>query len=292
MAKYNIEYIRKSMENEGYILISDTYSSTKKLKYVCSKGHRNSMIVCNWVKGKRCPECSKEKMGINRRIDFNTIIKSFESEGYVLLSDGLHYSNNRHKLDYICPRGHKHNISWTKWQQGERCYYCNGSVKKTIEDVREGFEKEGYVLLTTDYINSRSKLEYICPRGHKHSMVWGHWQQGRRCPECAIENKSGSGHPNWKGGISKEPYCQDWTNDLKDFVKHRDGYKCLNPDCWCKDDTLAVHHINYNKKVCGPENLITVCRSCNGRANTDRNWHKAWYQAILNKRYGYIYNGS
>ena len=29
----------------------------------------------------------------------------------------------------------------------------------------------------------------------------------------------------------------------------------------------AKYHINYNKKDCRPKNLITLCRSCNARAN-------------------------
>lgn len=91
---------------------------------------------------------------------------------------------------------------------------------------------------------------------------------------------------NWKGGISCEPYCSDWTKEHKEYIRERDGNKCLNPDCWCGDDVLTVHHIDYDKKNCNPDNLITVCRSCNSRANKDRGWHKAWYQAIIHKRYG------
>lgn len=94
----------------------------------------------------------------------------------------------------------------------------------------------------------------------------------------------------WKGGISCEPYCKDWTKEYKEYIKERDGYKCLNPYCNSKSsDKLAVHHINYNKKLCTLVNLITICNSCNSCANKDREWHECWYKAILNKRYGYIY---
>jgi len=64
------------------------------------------------------------------------------------------------------------------------------------------------------------------------------------------------------------------------------NYKCLNPDCSKTCDRLCIHHINYDKKDCGPYNLITLCFSCNGKANKNRKWHKAWYQAILYRRYG------
>jgi len=45
--------------------------------------------------------------------------------------------------------------------------------KLTIEFVRESFAKEGYTLLSKVYTNNSTKLDYICPKGHRHSIVWG-----------------------------------------------------------------------------------------------------------------------
>ena len=98
-------------------------------------------------------------------------------------------------------------------------------------------------------------------------------------------------HPRWKGGRSFEPYCLEWTEALKRYIKERDGDRCLNPDCFNNSKRLSVHHINYNKKFCDSSNLITLCTSCNSRANVDKQWHEAWYKAIINRRYGGIYNG-
>jgi len=280
--KLTIEFVRKSFEKYGYILLTKKYINSKqKLEYICPEGHKHFITWFNWKNGHRCPYCYGRA-----KLTIEFIIKSFEKEGYILLT--TEYINAKQKLEYICPNGHKHFISWENWKNGCRCPYCAGLIKLTIETVKKYLEKEGYILLTKEYINSQHKLEYICPNGHKHSITWNNWQSGCRCPTCANINKIGSGNSNWKGGISKEPYCQDWGKDLKEFVKERDGYKCMNPDCWGKDKTLSVHHINYNKKSCGAENLITVCRSCNTRANFDREWHEAWYKAIIYRR-GYNY---
>lgn len=93
---------------------------------------------------------------------------------------------------------------------------------------------------------------------------------------------SGSNNANWKGGISCEPYCDVWLDeDFKDSIKCRDGYKCLNPVCDKLSSNLCIHHINYNKKDCRPKNLITLCYSCNSKANYDRRWHNSWYNAII-----------
>lgn len=78
---------------------------------------------------------------------------------------------------------------------------------------------------------------------------------------------------------------------IKLDILERDAYVCLNTYCTSKaPNDLTIHHIDYNKKNCHPSNLITVCRSCNGRANKDRRWYKAWYQAIMYRRYSYDYN--
>ena len=102
-----------------------------------------------------------------------------------------------------------------------------------------------------------------------------------------IESISGKNNPNWKGGISKNEYCEIFTlQEFKTLIMERDFYKCLNPSCngKCKND-LVIHHIDYNKMNCNLFNLITICRSCNTIANYDREWHKSWYSAIMLKRY-------
>jgi len=96
----------------------------------------------------------------------------------------------------------------------------------------------------------------------------------------------GQENPMWKGGISSEPYCEIWLdNDYKESIKKRDDYQCLNPECNRTHKKLCIHHIDYIKKNCHPFNLITICTSCNGKANKDRKWHKFWYKAIIYNRY-------
>jgi len=220
-----------------------------------------------------------------KKLTIEFIKSRFEKEGYNLLSK--EYINPYKKLNYICPNGHKHQISWSNWNHPKkyRCVYCVGNVRLTIDFIKKEFEKEGYKLLTKVYKNAHQKLDYICPKGHRHSIRWNDWQRGRRCSTCKVINMSGEKHHNWKGGISCEPYCQDWTKEFKDYIKERDGHKCLNPDCFRNIYRLSVHYIDYNKKNCEPQNLITLCTSCNSRANKDRSWHEAWYESIIWSRY-------
>ncbi len=177
--KLTIEYIIEQFEKEGYILLTTEYiNNSQKLEYICVKGHKYNITWAHWQRGCRCLYCSE-----CFRKDIEFIRLEFEKEGYKLLSKK--YKNVRTMLEYICPNGHRHVTSWSNWQIGHRCLYCDGQAKLTIEFIKSEFEKEGYVLLTKIYENQYQKLEYICPKGHKHLIIWNNWKNGNRCPYCA-----------------------------------------------------------------------------------------------------------
>ena len=282
--KHTINFIKKEFKKENYVLLTKKYrNANQKLDYICSKGHKYCVSWNVWQRGHRCPYC----VGVGKpTIEF--IKSKFEKEGYKLLTN--EYVNSKQKLNYICPKGHYHNISWSNWQQGKRCYYCFGTAPLTIDFIKNEFEKENYKLLTKTYKNAKQKLRYICPNNHKHEITWSDWQSGKRCGICKKFRGYGAQHGCWKGGISCEPYCDVWLDKkYKQSIKDRDGNRCLNPDCWrnCNHLPMHLHHIDDNKKNCDPRNLITVCNSCNSRAKKDREWHTDWYKAIMFRKYSY-----
>jgi 5-methylcytosine-specific restriction endonuclease McrA len=91
----------------------------------------------------------------------------------------------------------------------------------------------------------------------------------------------GSRHPQWLGGISREPYAFVWTKDLKAYIMERDGYECKNRTCHNDSSKLSVHHIDYDKKNCDHDNLITLCNSCNARANFNREMWEKYYHSLI-----------
>ena len=94
----------------------------------------------------------------------------------------------------------------------------------------------------------------------------------------------GENNSQWKGGISFEPYCFEFTDWLKNQIKDRDDYQCQNPNCdkeITRNNPLGIHHINYQKKDCSCNNLITLCKSCNSRANANRECWQELYTSII-----------
>ena len=177
------------------------------------------------------------------KLTYEFVKNSFEKSGYILFSE--EYINNHTKLEYQCPNGHIHNIVWRNWQRGDRCPYCDGQGKPTTDEIKTSFESEGYTLLSNEYINNKSKLEYICPNGHKHKMTWSDWKnKGVRCLYCS--NRSPVNIDNIKEKFAVEGYtllCDEYQNNCTklDYIcslghKHnitwanwQSGYRC--PTC-------------------------------------------------------------
>jgi len=56
--------------------------------------------------------------------------------------------------------------------------------KYTLEEVKSYIESFNYKLLSTEYKNSKEKLELQCPKGHIYKVIYNVFQRGYRCPEC------------------------------------------------------------------------------------------------------------
>ena len=95
----------------------------------------------------------------------------------------------------------------------------------------------------------------------------------------------GDKHPNWRGGTSEEPYAFEFSKQLKELIRHRDGYKCQK--CGCPEiennKKLTCHHIDYDKKNCLPINLISLCSSCNSKVNFNRSKWTKYFQKKIDK---------
>jgi hypothetical protein len=181
--KLTIEEVKLQAKELGkWIVLDDHYEGAcVKLKCKCVKcGYKTKFAWQRIRRNVKCKKCNKAS-----RLEF--IRAEFAKEEYILLTRV--YDNSGQKLEYKCPVGHYHSITWGGWNSKEkyRCPYCNGNAVLTIEFVRSEFAKEGYILLTKVYKNAHQKLEYICKRGHCHSIRWGDWNSSKkvRCPYCA-----------------------------------------------------------------------------------------------------------
>ncbi len=137
-----------------------------------------------------------------------------------------------------------------------------------------------------NYIDGRYSKPHFCIEGCGREISYNNWQYGQgRCTYCSNIGERSS---FWQGGISKLPYSQEWTEELKEKIRIRDHFGCQN--CGMTEEEhlivngriLPVHHIDYNKENCKEDNLITLCVSCNSRANFNREYWTKFYQNKIN----------
>ena len=118
-------------------------------------------------------------------------------------------------------------------------------------------------------------------KGNKHTFGYNHSKEMRM--KCRIA-KTGKNNPAWQGGISFEPYSLEWKKEIKDLIKQRDNYTCqICQKLFSQEDKeLHIHHIDYNKKNCLPENLISLCHSCHSKTNHKRKFWQNHLQGVIN----------
>lgn len=183
MKKHTIEYVRQVFEKEGYVLLSTEYIDNKhKLDVVCPQGHKVQIRFDMFNSGRRCPICFGTP-----KYSYQHVKETIESEkGYKLLS--TEYTK---KIKIQCNNNHIYETSFQCFNlQKHRCPICGSkkSLEKrthSFEYVKDFIEKEGYVLLSTNYKNNKSKLKIQCPQGHIYNVSFNGFSRGDRCPICA-----------------------------------------------------------------------------------------------------------
>ena len=176
-----------------------------------------------------------------KRLEYSFVKNQFETNGYILLSDT--YENAHTYLYYICNKGHKNKIKYNHFQQGKRCPTCSNKIignklRHSYDFIKSEFINRGFILLSKEYKNANSYLDYICNKGHKTKIKYGDLKQGHGCKFCAIDNRSGEFHPNWNGGGKYSPYDTfahqlEWIEEVRRDPKNNNALqvKCTELNC-------------------------------------------------------------
>jgi hypothetical protein len=235
--KLTIEEVKARTKDIGtWEVLDDVYINSKiKLNCKCiKKGHLHGIT---WERIKRnacCSVCCHDSM----RLTIEEVKQRAKELGKWIILDNV-YRTNHKKLKCQCVKcGYEHKVSWSNIRANKGCPKCNNSVLE-IEFIRAEFAKEGYILLTRVYKNAKQKLDYICPRGHKHSVTWSNWNSKRkcRCPFCNDSQVS-----KWEKTIRKfidKLSINYIPNDRTQLTNPRTGYN-LELDMWFPDLNKAI----------------------------------------------------
>lgn len=189
--------------------------------------------------------------------------------------------NNKHYAKNLCSYhyGAKDNTGkqptkkqiWAKEQQGK--YFCQCGCGETIKITTTHFKQRPIPRFLPKHCWSYvGKLRIGKPRDENTK---------KRLSEFKLkEYADPSNHPRWRGGISFFPYPIGFNRKLKFEIKERDNHKCQL--CGVPQEEcvriLDVHHIDHNKENLSKENLITLCRKCNTKANSNIKYWENYFK--------------
>ncbi len=187
------------------------------------------------------------------------------------------FIGNKIYKQYCCQKCNKF-IHFSTYLYGSKlCRSC--ATKKQLQNPQNsGRYKDGF------YTKKRYCLD--CKQEIKSH------NRARYCRKCVEKYKI---YPNRKG-IHNNSYIHgqgnplEFNDALKDLIRKRDGYTCQNCSMTEEEhirgieEILTVHHIDYNKQNCQKENLITLCRNCNTKANFNTSYWYAYFKYLMEEQ--------
>jgi len=165
----------------------------ERLEWECREGHRFRLQPQNVKTGSWCRTCRVEAGIIERAI------RRVESKGGALLSKvGVRVDA---QLTWRCALGHEwtdrpRSLSYRGW-----CRICQPPAKRnlTIEDMQELARINRGRCLSTEYIDTATKLQWQCAKGHRWWTTPSTVKyQDSWCPDCGIERQKQSFRANRK----------------------------------------------------------------------------------------------
>ena len=107
--------------------------SSKKVGWICSKGHKWNAVIANRSRGCGCPYCAGIKVIIGENDLATTNPKlaaewDYEANGNLKPTDVTAGSGK--KVGWVCSKGHRWNAKLNSRNSGNGCPYCSRKRKK------------------------------------------------------------------------------------------------------------------------------------------------------------------
>ena len=167
-------------------------NSTTKVCIICPKHGEFWQTPAMHLYGEGCPKCKGDKNGNRHRKTLGNFIEAAKKihTGKYDYSK-VEYINTNTKVCIICP---EHGEFWQtphRHLAGDGCPICRPNKKLTTEEfIKKSRLVHGnkYDYTKSEYVNSRTKVEIICP---KHGEFWQTPHShicGDGCPICRMSH--------------------------------------------------------------------------------------------------------
>jgi hypothetical protein len=172
-------------EQKGGRCLSDTYDTCRsKYLWQCSKNHIWEASYSEIKNHNRwCPHCAG-----TMKLTLEDMQNSAKEKDGLCLSSS--YIDVDSKYLWKCKKNHQWEASYSSIRHHSWCPYCKGLAKRTIEDMQKLACSYNGHCFSKSYINSHTKLQWQCERGHVFEARPNDIDQHHWCPTCARLRRS------------------------------------------------------------------------------------------------------
>lgn len=185
--------LQAAAERQGGRCLSTPYTiMDTRYEFVCAAGHTWQALGAAVLRGQWCARCktATRSAGQKRPDGLRMLQEIAISRGGVCLAS--EYRGLAHDHRFRCARGHEWDAKATETLRGVWCRACFfDDARLGIEKMRAVAHERGGLCLSDAYVNSHSKLEWQCHRGHVWRASAGNVLHLRSwCPMCAYLDRT------------------------------------------------------------------------------------------------------
>ena len=179
--------LRAAAEAKGGVCLDTVYRGlNEKHRFRCAQGHEWLTLGALVLKGAWCRRCASADKGVRRRReDGLQQLQALAAErgGQCLSTE---YKGINHPVRLRCANGHEWEVKAASPLRGKWCRFCNADAHRlSIADAHAAAAARGGQCLSETYVDAKSRLAWLCDRGHHwlanlNNIRTGHW-----CPQCA-----------------------------------------------------------------------------------------------------------
>ncbi len=177
-----------------------TSGSSRKVWWMCNKGHEWMASIKSRNNGYKCPVCSGQKTvsGVNDlATQFPLIACEWHPTKNGMITPNDISPGSHERVWWRCANGHEWCVSPNhRTSKGRNCPYCCGNPKvlpgtNDLASVHPELAKEWHPTkngnLTPENVtsNSSQRVWWICVKGHEWKTTVDHRANGSQCPICS-----------------------------------------------------------------------------------------------------------
>lgn len=181
-----VALLRDASANGITCLDTEWLGADHRYRFRCLEGHEWARKQTGSGRGRGCPVCTRTASNLERRKQENLskLQDMARKHGGMCLS--TQYLGSNQKYSFRCAQGHE----WTTYpsvlNSGSWCRRCHFDGRLLgIEQAHEAAMARGGQCLSQNYVNSLSKLTWLCHRGHEWTAPLAAIRVGKWCKQCA-----------------------------------------------------------------------------------------------------------